>query len=103
MSEKGYHRVRLIMPDGEDAIEVAEDDYILEAAEDAGYDLLYDCRAGVCTTCVSKLEEGEMDQDEGEALEEDELAEGFVLVRIGRALSDCTIRTHREDELCGRE
>lgn len=103
MSENGYRRVRLIMPDGEATIEASEDDYVLEAAEDAGYDLPYDCRAGVCTTCVGKLVEGEMDQEEGEALEEDELEEGFVLLCIGHAKSDCTIRTHREDELYGRE
>lgn len=48
------------------------------------------------------LQKGETDQDEGEALEEDELAEGFVLVCIGLAVSDCTIHTHREAELCER-
>lgn len=102
MSENGHHEVRLIMPDGEATIQVAGDDYILEAGEEAGLDLPYDCRAGVCTTCVGKLLEGEMDQEEGEALEEDELEEGFVLLCIGHALSDCAIQTHREDELYGR-
>ncbi|QIN84591.1 2Fe-2S iron-sulfur cluster binding domain-containing protein [Rubrobacter tropicus] len=102
MGENGHHRVRLIMPDGEATIQVTGDDYILEAGEEAGLDLPYDCRAGVCTTCVGKLLEGKMDQEEGEALEEDELQEGFVLLCIGHALSDCAIRTHREDELYGR-
>lgn len=103
MTENEYHKVRLIMPDGEATIQVTEDDYILEAGEDAGLDLPYECRAGVCTTCVGKLLEGKMDQEEGEALEEDEIEEGFVLLCIGHALGDCTIQTHREDELYGRE
>lgn len=104
MSEDGLRRIRLILPEGEEAvIKASEDDYILEAAEEAGLDLPYDCRAGVCTTCVGKLLEGEVDQEEGEALEEDEKEEGFVLLCIGRALSDCTIQTHQEDALYGRE
>lgn len=103
MSGNGHHRVRLVMPDGEATIEASGDEYILEAAEDAGLDLPYDCRAGVCTTCVGKLLEGAMDQEEGEALEEDELEDGFVLLCIGHAESDCTIQTHRENELYGRE
>lgn len=49
------------------------------------------------------LQKGEMDQEEGEALEEVEMAEGFVLVCIAYAASDCTIHTHREAELYGRE
>jgi ferredoxin len=104
MSEDGLHRIRMVLPDGEEeVIKASEDDYVLEAAEEAGLDLSYDCRAGVCTTCVGKLLEGEFDQEEGEALDEDEKEQGFVLLCIGHALSDCTIRTHREDELYGRE
>lgn len=103
MSEDRRYKVHLILPDGEATIEVTGDDYILEAAEDAGLDLPYECRAGVCTTCVGKLETGKVDQEEGEALEEDEIAEGYVLLCIGHALSDCTIRTHQEDALYGRE
>lgn len=72
-----------------------------KAAEEAGLELPYDCRAGACTACVGKLLEGEMDQEEGLALEGDELEEGFVLLCIGYAESDCTVRTHREDELYG--
>lgn len=98
MDEDGHHRVHLIMPDGEATIEVAEEDYVLEAAEEVGIELPYDCRAGAC---VVKLLEGEMDQEEGVALEEDELEEGFVLLCIGYALSDGTVRAHREDELYG--
>jgi ferredoxin len=101
MGEDGHHKVHLIMPDGESTIEVAEEDYILEAAEEAELELPYDSRAGACTACVGKLLEGEMDREGGVALEEDELEEGFVLLCIGYAESDCTIRTHREDELYG--
>ncbi len=70
-------------------IECAEDEYILEAAEDAGMRLPYDCRSGTCTTCKQMQLEGEMDQDLAFALDDDELERGWRLICIGSPLSDC--------------
>jgi ferredoxin len=39
-------------------LDIAEDEYILEEAEDAGLHLPYDCRSGTCTTCIQKCLEG---------------------------------------------
>ena len=72
-------------------IEVAEDEYILEAAEDAGLTLPYDCRSGTCTTCMQKCLEGEMDQDLAFAISEEELAKGYRLICIGSPLSDVVL------------
>ncbi len=72
-------------------IDVAEDEYILEEAEDAGLRLPYDCRSGTCTTCKQFCLEGEMDQDMAFALDDDELEQGWRLICIGSPLSDVVL------------
>ena len=72
-------------------IEVTEDEYILEEAEDAGMRLPYDCRSGTCTTCKTRQLEGEMDQDLAFALDDDEIERGWRLICIGSPLSDCVL------------
>jgi ferredoxin len=72
-------------------IDVAEDEYILEEAEDAGLRLPYDCRSGTCTTCMQKCLEGEIDQDLAYAISEEELEQGYRLICIGSPLSDVVL------------
>jgi ring-1,2-phenylacetyl-CoA epoxidase subunit PaaE len=52
---------------------------ILDAAARAGLDLPFSCRAGVCSTCRTKLVRGEVELTQNYALEEWELAQGFIL------------------------
>jgi ring-1,2-phenylacetyl-CoA epoxidase subunit PaaE len=52
---------------------------VLEAAEQAGLDLPFSCRAGVCSTCRTKLAHGAVDMAANYALEPWEVEAGFVL------------------------
>lgn len=52
---------------------------ILDAGLRAGLDLRYSCKSGVCATCRAKLVEGEVDMDGNFALEDYEIARGFIL------------------------
>ena len=52
---------------------------ILDAGLRAGIDMRYSCKGGVCSTCRCKLIDGKVDMDANYALEDYEIARGFVL------------------------
>ena len=80
---------------------VDEDEYVLDAAEDAGLDLPYSCRQGQCTSCVGRVIDGELDQREGMALDPMQKDDGFALLCVAYPRSDCRIETAAQDELFG--
>ena len=55
------------------------DDTVLDAAMRAGLELPFSCRAGVCSTCRTKVVSGEVEMAQNYALEDWELEQGYVL------------------------
>ncbi|WIV68180.1 ferredoxin Fer [Natrialbaceae archaeon AArc-T1-2] len=70
-------------------LEVAEGEYILEAAEAQGYDWPFSCRAGACANCASVLKEGEIEMDMQQILSDEEVEERQVrLTCIGHPAAE---------------
>lgn len=61
---------------------------ILDAALAADLDVPYACKGGVCSTCRAKVVQGEVRMDVNYALEDDEVAEGYVLACQCHPLTD---------------
>jgi len=52
---------------------------VLDAGLKQGIDIRYSCKGGVCATCRCKVIEGKVEMDANYALEDYEIARGFVL------------------------
>lgn len=87
-------------------IEAAGHETVADAAYRQGINIPLDCRDGACGTCKCKAESGRYDLGDNfieDALNEDEIAEGYVLTCQMLAESDCVIRIPASSQLCKTE
>ena len=64
---------------------------LLETLREQGVDLPFGCRYGGCITCAAKLKAGEVDQRRQVALNNRQINNGYVLLCVARAVTDCTL------------
>ena len=80
-----------------ETIEVRENETILEAGEDEGWDLPYACREGQCLSCSAHIADGPaedyVEHWHNQMLGEEELGEGYTLTCVAYPKSDFTIET----------
>jgi ring-1,2-phenylacetyl-CoA epoxidase subunit PaaE len=74
----------------------AEHPSILDAAADAGLEVPFSCKSGVCCTCRAKLVEGEVRMERNFALEKPEVEAGFVLTCQSHPLTDRVVLSFDE-------
>ena len=63
---------------------------LLDELRAQGVDLPYGCKYGGCITCAAKLIKGEIDQRAQVALNNRQINNGYVILCVARAKSDCT-------------
>jgi ferredoxin len=80
-------------------INCPDNKFILEAAEENNVELPYSCRAGSCSTCLGKVTKGSIDQPDQTFLDEEQIANGFVLTCVAYPTANTTIETHEEENL----
>lgn len=65
-----------------------QDESLLEAAEECGYDWPYSCRGGACANCAIAVIEGDLSMPANHVLPEELVNRGFRLSCLGRAVGD---------------
>ena len=63
---------------------------LLDALREQGVDLPYGCKYGGCITCAAKLTSGEVNQKRQVALNNRQINDGYVIMCVARAKTDCT-------------
>lgn len=81
------------------SVQVPEDRYILQCAENQGANLPFSCRNGACTTCAVRVISGELYQPEAMGLSPDLQQQGYALLCVSYARSDLVVETQDEDEV----
>lgn len=71
--------------------DVSGDRTVLEAAEDCGVELPYECRSGVCGQCKIGLLSGKVTMEVQDALSAAERSRGLILACQARAAQDVSV------------
>lgn len=90
------HQLDVVLDGKTHHLFMAADDRVLDAALDAGLDLPYSCKGGVCCTCRARVLEGEVEMEKNFTLEAAEMARGFVLTCQSRPLTAKVVVSYDE-------
>jgi ferredoxin len=64
---------------------------ILEVAEEAGVQIPFECRSGICGQCKTRLVSGKVRMEVQDALTQQDRAKGLILACQAHATRDCVI------------
>jgi ferredoxin-NADP reductase/DMSO/TMAO reductase YedYZ heme-binding membrane subunit len=88
-SQENRHEVHFA--NSNSSISIPAEKTVLEAAEQLGVRIDYDCRAGICGTCKVRLLRGLVQMENQDALDADDLTAGRILACQAHCLEDISI------------
>ncbi len=85
--------LKVIVDGHEHELRIGKDEKFLDAAMNAGLDVPFSCKAGVCCTCRGRILEGSATMHKNYTLESDEVAKGYVLTCQATATTPTVVLT----------
>ncbi|GAB2730942.1 1,2-phenylacetyl-CoA epoxidase subunit PaaE [Kitasatospora kifunensis] len=85
---EGFSEVTVVLDGRRSTLRLPRDRSVLDGAQHSRPDLPFACKGGVCGTCRAQVTEGEVVMRRNFALEEKELAAGYVLTCQARPVTD---------------
>jgi 2Fe-2S type ferredoxin len=80
-----------------ETISVANNETLLEAGEEEGWDLPYACREGQCLSCAGRITDGDaheyMQMSNNEVLSDEEIEKGYCLTCVAYPTEEFTVET----------
>jgi len=80
-----------------ETVELPNNEPVLDAGEDEGFDLPYACRQGQCVSCAGQVQEGASEDyvvhDDQEMLSDSEIDDGYTLTCVAYPREDFTLET----------
>lgn len=81
-----------------ETLDVANNESLLEAGEDEGWDLPYACREGQCLSCAGRVADGSdagevMQMSNNEVLSEEEIEQGYMLTCVAYPTAEFSLET----------
>ncbi len=87
----GATRVSVTLDGATQTLQMDRDTSVLDAVRAQDIDAPYACKAGVCSTCRCRVLEGEVEMAANHAIEDDEVAKGYVLSCQSYPLTDVLV------------
>lgn len=98
LSETAGHKTkaRITLDGATRSLTMRRDQSILEAALENDVEAPFACRAGVCSTCRCRILEGEVEMAANHAIEDHEVADGYVLACQSYPITDQLVVSYDE-------
>jgi ferredoxin len=81
------------------SFQCADDEYLLDGAEAAGFEWPYSGRSGTDSTSTARLVSGTVDQHDQAFLTDEQVRSGYILTEVAYPRSDCVVVVAVEGEL----